>query len=45
VEEIQRRVSFLARVLVFAGENEMVALASAACEALEGREPVREYAG
>lgn len=45
VEEIRRRVSFLARVLVFAGENEMVALATAACEALEGQEPVREYAG
>jgi len=44
VSEIAGRVSFLAPVLVYPGENEMEALAAAAFEALDGREPVREYA-
>jgi butyrate kinase len=43
VGEITRRVSFLAPVLVFPGENEMEALAAAAFSALEGRETVQEY--
>jgi butyrate kinase len=45
VEEIEKRVGFLARFLVYPGENEMEALAEAARAALEGREPIREYAG
>ncbi|MBN1835744.1 MAG: butyrate kinase [Spirochaetales bacterium] len=43
VREISARVSFLAPVLVFPGENEMGALAAAALEVLEDRETAREY--
>jgi butyrate kinase len=43
VADITARVSFLAPVLVFPGENEMEALAAAAWEALDGRVPVLEY--
>jgi butyrate kinase len=43
VREISRRVDFLAPVLVYPGENEMEALASAAVEVLENRTEVREY--
>jgi butyrate kinase len=43
VAEIRKRVSFLAPVLVFAGENEMEALAAAAFSALAGRVEVLEY--
>jgi butyrate kinase len=43
VQEIHDRVSFLGPFIVFPGENEMEALATAAREALEGREPIREY--
>jgi butyrate kinase len=43
VQEIQRRVQFLAPVLVFPGENEMEALALAAHGALTGTEPLRDY--
>ncbi len=43
VSELSARVSFLAPVLVFPGENEMEALAAAAWEALEGLIPVQEY--
>jgi butyrate kinase len=43
VEEIQNRVSFLGSFLVFPGENEMEALAEASLEAMQGREPIREY--
>ncbi len=43
VSDLSARVSFLAPVLVFPGENEMEALAAAAWEALEGRIPVQEY--
>jgi butyrate kinase len=43
VEEIRIRVGFLAPFMVFPGENEMEALAAAALQALEGREPIREY--
>jgi butyrate kinase len=43
VREIEQRVSFLAPVLVFPGENEMEALALAAQGAIAGSEPIREY--
>ena len=43
VQEIHDRVSFLGPFLVFPGENEMEALASAALGALAGTEPIREY--
>jgi len=43
VEEIRSRVSFLAPVLVFPGENEMEALAAAALEVLRGNEDALEY--
>ncbi len=42
---IRERVSFLAPVLVYPGENELEALARAAFAALEGSEPVGEYGG
>lgn len=45
VKDISRRVSFLAPVMVFPGENELEALAEAVVEVLEGREPVQEYRG
>ena len=44
VQEIGERVGFLGPLLVFPGENEMEALALAACGALAGTEPIREYA-
>ncbi|HHW14019.1 MAG TPA: butyrate kinase, partial [Firmicutes bacterium] len=44
VEWIRRRTSFLAPVFVFPGEDEMEALALGAWRALEGEEPVLEYA-
>jgi butyrate kinase len=43
VAEVRKRVSFLAPLLVFPGENEMEALALAVQSALEGGEPIREY--
>ena len=43
VEEVGSRVRFLAPLLVFPGENEMEALATAAMEAVKGTEPVLEY--
>lgn len=43
VSMIRERVSFLAPVLVFPGENEMEALATAAFSALEGQAEVLEY--
>jgi butyrate kinase len=45
VREISARVTFLAPVLVYPGENEMEALAAAAADALEQRTEVREYKG
>jgi butyrate kinase len=45
VEEIRGRVSFLAPVLVYPGENELESLATSVFEALEGRLEVREYTG
>jgi butyrate kinase len=45
VEDITRRVSFLAPVMVYPGENELEALAEAVLEVLEGREQAREYQG
>lgn len=44
VEEISRRVRFLAPVLALPQVDEMLALATGARLALEGREPVRSYA-
>lgn len=44
VEWIRERVGFLAPVLLFPGEDEMEALALGAWRALEGQEPVQEYA-
>ncbi|MDI6871595.1 MAG: butyrate kinase [Bacillota bacterium] len=41
---IRQRVGFLAQVLVFPGEDEMEALALGALRALQGEEPVQEYA-
>jgi butyrate kinase len=41
---IRRRVEFLAPVMAFPGEHEMEALALGALRALEGEEPVLEYA-
>lgn len=43
VADITARVSFLAPVLVYPGENEMESLAAAAWEALDGRTPILEY--
>ena len=43
VEDISSRVSFLAPVFVYPGENEMEALAAAVVDVLEGREAAREY--
>jgi butyrate kinase len=45
VNDISRRVSYLAPVMVFPGENELQALAAAVVEVLEGREQVQEYRG
>jgi butyrate kinase len=45
VEDIRRRVAYLAPVLVYPGENELQALAEAVVEVLEGREQVQEYRG
>jgi butyrate kinase len=45
VAEITRRVSFLAPVLVFAGENELEALAMGAREVLQGETCARTYEG
>ena len=45
VREISRRVSFLAPVLVFAGENELEALASGVREVLRGEAEAKVYAG
>ncbi len=45
VEDIKGRVSFLAPVLLFPGENELEALATSVIAALDGREEIREYEG
>jgi len=45
VEDITRRVSFLAPVLVFPGENELEALAMGAREVLLGEADARTYQG
>ena len=44
VDWIQERVAFLAPVLVYAGEDEMLALAEAGVAALTGTAPVQRYA-
>ncbi|MBQ6808302.1 MAG: butyrate kinase [Firmicutes bacterium] len=43
VEEIRRRVSFIAPVLVYPGENEMESLAFGAYRILTGEETAREF--
>ncbi len=43
VEEISGRVSFLAPVLLFPGENELESLAVSVIEALSGKQDIREY--
>ena len=43
VEGIAARVRFLAPLFVYPGENEMEALAAAAFDALDGRQPVQDY--
>ncbi len=45
VEDVSRRVSFLAPVMVFPGENELEALALGALEVLEGETGARTYEG
>lgn len=42
-EAIRRRVAFIAPVVVYPGEDELLALASAAHRALTGEEEVKEY--
>ena len=44
VELIGRRVSFIARLLAYPGEDEMTALAQGALRVLSGREQAKEYA-
>lgn len=43
VQWIRERVSFVARVLVYPGEDEMLALAQGALRVLRGEEQAREY--
>lgn len=43
VDDVRRRVSFLAPVLVYPGEDEMSALAEGVLRVLNGEEEVREY--
>lgn len=43
VERIRQRVSFLAPIHIYPGENEMLALASNGYAALNGKLPVKEY--
>lgn len=45
VERVERLVSWIAPVLVFAGDFEMEALASGAIRALRGTEATKEYTG
>jgi butyrate kinase len=45
VEDISRRVSFLAPIMVFPGENELEALALGAREVLDGEAEARIYEG
>ncbi len=45
VEDIKRRVSFLAPVIVYPGENELEALAMGAREVLDGETEARVYEG
>ncbi len=40
---IAKRVGFLAKIMVFPGEDEMLAMAEAACRVLRGEEQVLEY--
>lgn len=43
VNAIKKRVDFIAPVIVYPGEDELLALASAAQRVLSGEETVKEY--
>ena len=43
IEWIKERVGWIAKVMVYPGEDEMTALAEAGIRVLKGEEPVREY--
>ena len=43
MEEITKRINFLAKVYIIPGENEMVALRDGVLEALEGNLPTKDY--
>ena len=43
VELIRERVSFLAPILIFPGENELEALATAVIDVLQGKREIKEY--
>lgn len=43
VDEIQRRVSFLGKILVYPGEDELENLAMGGLAVLAGQEPIKEY--
>ncbi len=43
VSHIRERVSFLAPIFVYPGENEMLALATNGFQALTGKLPIKEY--
>jgi butyrate kinase len=42
-DEVRRRLGFIARVVVFPGEDELLALAEGAARVLSGEEPARAY--
>jgi butyrate kinase len=43
VNSIKERVSFIGPVIVFPGEDELLALAQGACRVLSGKESAKEY--
>lgn len=43
MDELERRIAFLGRILIYPGENEMQALADGAALALKGEVPVKKY--
>lgn len=43
VNEVQRRVSFLGKILVYPGEDELENLAMGGLAVLSGQEPIKEY--
>jgi butyrate kinase len=40
---IQKRVNFIGKVMIFPGEDEMLALAEGALRVLQGEEKAKEY--